>query len=97
TRPMSRLRTDVAFIYAQKGPSLPYRSGHDGKGLQFMQSVEWRRVAIEFKTSYEFIHDGNIFVEYLYQNIEGIRSFEYSPGVFAGNPHTISFGLMFGI
>jgi hypothetical protein len=97
SRPMSRLRADVGFVYARKGPEIPYTTGADGKGLKFMESVEWKRVAVEFRTSYEFLHDGNIFVEYQYQNIKGVKKDVYTPSIFQANPHTISFGLMFGI
>ena len=97
TRPMSRLRADLGFIFAQKGPTIPYNSGRDGKGLKFMEYIQWERLAIEFRTSYEFIHDGNIFLEYMYQDIKGSKRNLYTPSVFWGNPHTISFGLVFGI
>jgi hypothetical protein len=97
TRPMSRLRADLGFTFAQKGPTIPYNSGADGKGLEFMEYIQWEGMAIEFRTSYEFIHDGNIFFEYLYQDIAGAKRNVYTPSVFWSNPHTISFGLMFGI
>lgn len=101
-KPIRGLHINLAYIYAEKGPDyIDDRSpGHvqNIEGLPFMEKVIWKREAIEFTTSYQFINDGYVFLEYSYSKISGAQKDLdiYTPKYLQGITNTISLGVNFG-
>jgi hypothetical protein len=99
-KPIRGLHLTLAYVYAEKGPDYvdDRSSGTDILGLPFMESVIWKRESIAFKTSYQLINDGYVFLEYCYSNISGAQKEldTYTPKYFQGVTNTISLGVNFG-
>lgn len=93
-RPLRGLDIKLSYLLAQKGPDYDSETT-ERLGLPFMESVEWQKQTIHLKTTYQLIHDGYLFFEFINSNITGAVS-SYTPELFYGKTNSFSIGLNFG-
>ncbi|MBI9054694.1 MAG: hypothetical protein JEY96_12800 [Bacteroidales bacterium] len=93
-KPYKTLSFKLAYLYAKKGKDYDDLGG-SRLGNPFMDTVEWENTSISFKTSYQIINDGYLFLNYLYSNTSGDQN-KYTSPMFHGKQNTISFGMNFG-
>jgi hypothetical protein len=93
-KPYKTLSFKLAYLYAKKGKDYDDLGG-SRLGNPFMDTVEWENTSISFKTSYQIINDGYLFLNYLYSNTSGDQN-KYTSPIFHGKQNTISFGMNFG-
>lgn len=95
-KPISRLRIELSYLQARKGPDYPYTGiGHSGLGLPFMSEVIWSEKNISFNARYEVFND--IFVFAGYSNSffkDDLKA--YTPEYIRGNTNTLNFGMNWG-
>jgi len=93
-KPYKTLSFKLAYLYAQKGKDYDDLGG-SRLGNPFMDTVEWENTSVSFRTSYQIINDGYIFLNYLYSDISGDQN-KYTSPMFHGKQNTFSFGMNFG-
>lgn len=96
-KPLPRLRIQVAYTFAEKGPELPYTKGADNRGLSFMTTKELIRHSAEMKLRYEIMHSLNVVAGYRYMKETGPLANTLIPEVWTVSPHTFSLGLYYGL
>ena len=95
-RPLKNLSVDFNYMYARKGPDIPYiRDANIILGRSFMESVEWENSTFSLGARYQIINDCFLFIELINSNITGNVQ-RYTPEFLHGKNTTISFGANFG-
>jgi len=93
-KPFKTLSLKLAYLHAKKGKDYDDIGG-SRLGNPFMDTVEWQNKSFSFRASYQIVHDGYIFVNYLHSDISGDQN-KYTASVFHGKQSTFSFGANFG-
>lgn len=101
-KPYKTLLFKIWYSRAQKGPDYIYKRGTDPEtgtsyvlGKKFMESVEWDRQLIGFRTEVQILNDFFVFVEAEKQDMVKDPG-RYNSEYFKGDLTTFSFGMNFG-
>ncbi|PLX10462.1 MAG: hypothetical protein C0594_04975, partial [Marinilabiliales bacterium] len=92
-RPFPKLTTAIGFCYAEKGPDIQYVGGAQIRGLDLIESIEWKYQQIEFRANYQVMHDVYSFVRFRATNITGNDLQKYTPEYLQGRLNTTEVGL----
>jgi len=95
-QPFARVRSEVSYNYARKGPDYNNLGGRR-RGLPFMSEERWRRSEFTVKAGYQLIYNAWANITYQHTLTGGGDAHLYHPEALLGEKHLLSLQVFMGL